>query len=107
MGQFLPITEDNFEKEIIQSKTPVILEFGAEWCVPCKRIEPILSQLGELWAGKVRMAKIDVDQNAQITMQYQVMSVPTIILFVQGQPVQRLTGLQPKERLVEKFEAYL
>jgi thioredoxin 1 len=107
MGQFLNITEENFEQEIVKSKLPVLLEFGADWCAPCKRMEPLLSQLGDQWTGKVRLAKVDVDQSASITMQYQVMSVPTIILFVNGQPVERLTGLQPRERLLEKFEHHL
>jgi thioredoxin 1 len=107
MGEFVTITEDNFNAEVIQSKTPVILEFGAVWCAPCKRLEPILGQLGDLWAGKVRIAKVDADQNVQITMQYQVQSLPTVFLFVKGQPVERISGLQTRERLVEKFGSYL
>lgn len=107
MGQFIQVNADNFDTEIIQSKTPVILEFGAQWCAPCKRLEPILSQLGDQWAGKVRLAKLDVDQETDITSQFQVMSLPTMILFVKGQPVQRMTGLHPRERLIEQFGTFL
>ena len=107
MSDFLQINEDNFEQEVIKSVQPVLLEFGAVWCGPCKHLEPILKQLGEKWKGRVRLAKMDVDENANVTMKYQIMSVPTLILFQNGKPLQRVTGLQPRERLLEKFEPFL
>jgi thioredoxin 1 len=107
MGDFLIVNEGNFEVEVLKSAQPVLLEFGAVWCGPCKRLEPILKQLGEEWKGRVLLAKMDVDENAAVTMKYQIMSVPTLILFQQGKALQRVTGLQPKERLIEKFGSFL
>lgn len=107
MSDFLAVNPENFQREVLESKLPVLLEFGAVWCAPCKRMEPILLQLGKEWTGKVRLAKLDVDESADLTMQFQIMSVPTLVLFVNGQAKQRLTGLQQRDRLVEKFGPYL
>lgn len=107
MSNFINVNEENFNSEVINSALPVLLEFGAVWCGPCKRLEPLLEQLGNQWAGKLKIAKLDVDENINLTTQFQVMGVPTIILFSQGQAVERLTGLQSLDRLVKKFESYL
>ncbi len=108
MSLFVNIFDSTFEQEVKQSATPVLVEFGAEWCGPCRQMEPILEQLanGE-WKDKVRLAKVDVDQNVQMTMQFQVMSVPTLILFVNGEARQRVSGKQPYHRLIEKFSPHL
>lgn len=107
MSNFINVNETNFNAEVIDSALPVLLEFGAVWCGPCKRLEPLLEQLGNQWAGKLKIAKLDVDENINLTTQFQVMGVPTIILFSHGQAVERLTGLQSLDRLTEKFESYL
>jgi thioredoxin 1 len=107
MTDFLAVNQDNFQREVLQSNLPVLLEFGAVWCAPCKRLEPILKQLGEEWQGRVRIAKLDVDESSELTMQFQVMSVPTVMLFVDGKMQQRVTGLQQRDRLIEKFEPFL
>lgn len=107
MSEFLAVNQQNFQREVLESDLPVLLEFGAVWCAPCKRLEPILLQLGNEWSGKVRLAKLDVDESADITMQFQIMSVPTLVLFVNGQAQQRVTGLQQRDRLVEKFGPFL
>lgn len=107
MGSFLPVNDHSFEGEVLQSPLPVLVEFSAEWCGPCKQIEPLLEQLEAEWQGKVRLAKIDVDQNVDTTLRYQVMSLPTIILFVKGEARQRVSGKQPRDRLVEKFSPYI
>lgn len=101
------IHPENFQREVLQSPVPVILEFGATWCQPCKRLEPILEQLAQRWQAKARFARIDVDEGADIAMRYQVMGVPTVILFSGGAALERVTGLQPLERLAQKFEGYL
>ncbi len=107
MTDFLAITPQNFHQQVLQSSLPVLLEFGATWCGPCKRLEPILQQLGDAWQGKARIAKLDVDECSDLAVQFQVMSVPTLILFVDGKPAQRVAGLQTRERLAEKFAPYL
>lgn len=107
MSNFINVNEENFNSEVINSALPVLVEFGAVWCGPCKRLEPLLEQLGKQWAEKLKIAKLDVDENINLTTQFQVMGVPTIILFSKGQAVERLTGLQSLDRLIEKFESYL
>lgn len=108
MGSFVNITDTSFESEVLASQVPVLVEFGAEWCGPCRQMEPLLEQLAAAdWQGKVRLAKIDVDQSVNTTMQFQVMSVPTLILFVNGEARQRVSGKQPRDRLVEKFSPFL
>jgi thioredoxin 1 len=107
MGDFFEVNESNFEKEVLKSEQPVVLEFGASWCVPCKRLEPILKQLEQEWKGRVRFAKLDVDESVNLTMKYQVMSVPTVILFSRGEALQRLSGLQTRDKLIEKLSPHL
>jgi len=107
METFEIVGEDNFTQEVLQSDLPVMAEFGAPWCAPCKRLEPELLQLAKQWTGKVRLAKLDVDQAVNLVMQYQIMTVPTLLLFVKGEAVQRLTGFQPRQRIIEKFGGYV
>jgi thioredoxin 1 len=107
VGLLAEIEDSSFETEVLQSPVPVLVEFGAEWCGPCRQLEPILEQFAEQWQGKVRLAKVDVDQNVGTTLQYQVMSVPTLILFVDGLALQRSSGKQSRERLDEKFSSFL
>ena len=101
------ILEESFQEEVLQSPVPVLVEFGATWCAPCKMLEPILGQLAQEWRDKIRMVKIDVDQATNLTMQYQVMSVPTLILFKQSQPKERMSGFQPKDRISGKIAPHL
>ncbi len=107
MSPFLQINEENFEQAVLHADEPVLLEFGAVWCGPCKRLEPELEKLAAGLSGKVRLAKLDVDESSNLAIQFQVMSVPTLILFVQGQVKQRLTGFHPKDRVLDKIEPYL
>lgn len=97
------IQEANFDQQVLQSPLPVLLDFGAEWCAPCKRLEPILEKLSQEWQGRVRIVRVDADQNPTLAGRYQVMSLPTVILLVKGQEVARQAGLATRERLVEKF----
>lgn len=101
------VSEDNFDSLVLQSATPVIVEFSAPWCGPCKQMEPILLELAQAWAGKVSLAKANVDECVNLVMQFWVLSVPTIILFKNGGERLRLTGFQPRARLVEKLTAQL
>ena len=101
------VQESAFQKEVLDSNVPVLVEFGATWCGPCKMLEPLLDQLATEWQGKIRIVKVDVDQGVTLTIKYQVMSVPTLILFKQSQPKERLSGYQPKDRIVGKMGPHL
>lgn len=97
------ISEATFDKEVLQSAQPVLVDFTAVWCGPCKMLDPIVSELALEWQGKLKIAKLDIDDNPDLTQQYGVMGVPTLMLFKGGKPVERMTGYQPKDRLVKKF----
>lgn len=107
MGLMLEVTSDTFQKTVLEADKPVLVEFSAHWCAPCKRLEPIVEQLSQEWVGRMATAKINVDESASIAMQFQVMSLPTLILFDKGKEVTRVMGLQSRDKLVERFSPYL
>ena len=107
MSDIPKLTEAVFETEVLKSTIPVMVDFTAVWCGPCKMLDPVVTQLSQDWNGKVKIVKLDVDENSNIAIQYGVMGVPTLILFVNGSPVQRLSGYQPKDRIVSKFGSYI
>jgi len=100
-------TDDAFEKDVLQASQPVLVEFGAEWCHPCRQLEPILVELASEWKGKVGIFEIDVDANSATTVRYGVMGVPTLVLFVGGADVERLTGYHSKSRIVDRLAPHL
>ncbi len=107
MAEIPKLTEADFEAEVLKSAIPVIADFTAVWCGPCKMLDPVIVQLSQDWQGKVKIVKLDVDDNSNLAVQYGVMGVPTLILFVNGVPVQRLSGYQPKDRIISKFGSYI
>jgi thioredoxin 1 len=107
MSSIPKLTEAVFESEVLKSTIPVVVDFTAIWCGPCKMLDPVVMQLSEDWGAKVKVVKLDVDDNSNLAVQYGVMGVPTLILFVDGKPVQRLSGYQPKDRIVSKFSSYI
>ncbi len=95
------ITKDNFEEVVLKNELPVLVDFWATWCGPCKMIGPIVEELSEELAGKVVFGKLNVDKQPELAMQFQVMSIPTLILFDKGEIVNKKIGFMPKEKLVE------
>ncbi len=106
MANISELTELAFETEVLKSTVPVMVDFTANWCGPCKMLDPVVTQLSQEWGDKVKVVKLNVDDNTQLAIKYGVMGVPTLILFVNGQPVQRVSGYQPKERIISKFGSY-
>ena len=97
-------TTDNFDTEVLGSDTPVLVDFWAEWCSPCKMIAPIVEELAHEYGGKLKVAKLDADANQEVIMDYGVMGIPTLILFKGGEAVGRVTGFKPKERIVAELK---
>ena len=107
VGDIEKLSEDVFEREVLNASLPVLVDFTAVWCGPCKMLDPVVKQLAQTWDGKVKVFKLDVDENPNLAMNFQVMGVPTLMLFKNGQPVERVTGYQPKDRLEKKFSPHL
>lgn len=101
------VTEQDFQQEVLSSELPVLVDFTADWCQPCKMISPIVEQLAGQWDGKVKVVKLDADQNPNIMMQYGVMGIPTLMLFKGGEIKERMTGFQPKDKLEAKVTAHV
>jgi thioredoxin 1 len=106
MSNIVETSEETFEEQVLQADLPVLVDFTAVWCGPCKMLDPVVKDLANEWNGQVQIVKLDVDTNPSIAMQYQVMGVPTLMLFKNGQPVERVTGYQPKDRLSSRFSAH-
>ncbi len=101
------ISDATFDEEIGASDEPVIVDFWAEWCGPCKMIAPVLDEIATEQAGKVRIAKLNVDDNPDIARRFDVMSIPTLIIFKGGEPQKRLVGAKGKGQLLEELAEYL
>jgi len=107
MTELTHVSEDTFQADVLDSTQPVLVDFTAVWCGPCKMLDPVVKELAQAWTGQVKVVKLDVDHNPSLAMQYQVMGVPTLLLFKGGQPIERVTGYQPKNRLEKKFQPHL
>ena len=103
----LHLDEKNFEGEVLKSSLPVLVDFWAEWCGPCKMIGPIIDQLAGDLQGKMKIVKINVDESPQLAGQFNVMSIPTLLIFKDGLPVDQIVGALPKDRLLAKINPYL
>ena len=101
------LTDATFDENVKGSDVPVLVDFWAEWCGPCKMITPVLEEIAAEHAGKVRIAKLNIDDNLDVTRRFDVMSIPTLILFKDGEPAARLIGAKPKAALLEEISAYL
>lgn len=107
MSEPVHVTDGTFEQEVVNSESPVLVDFWAEWCAPCKMIAPVLEQIASEQGDNLKIAKMDVDVNQVVAQQFGVMSIPTLILFKGGEPVERLVGYMPKENLERKLLAHI
>ena len=107
MSAPVQVTDGSFEELVVNSDTPVLVDFWAEWCGPCKMIAPILDEIANDMAGKLVIGKLDIDVNQDTAMAFGVMSIPTLLLFKNGEPVERIVGFQPKTQLVARLQPHL
>ncbi len=98
------LSPDNFESEVINSDIPVLVDFWAEWCMPCKMIAPVLEELAEEYNGKLKIGKLNVDENADLAAQYNIVSIPTMLFFKGGEVVKQQVGAVPKEQLKQSID---
>jgi thioredoxin 1 len=101
------LSDATFDEHVKSSDVPVLVDFWAEWCGPCKMISPVLEEIAQEQAGKIQIVKLNIDDNLDVTRRYDVMSIPTLILFKDGEPQVRLIGAKPKGQLLEEISAYL
>src|SRR5690242_2964207 len=107
MTELHHFTDDNFQAQVLDEAAPVLVDFTADWCPPCHMLAPVVAALNDEWNGAVKVGHLDSDANTAVTMQYGVMGLPTLILFKNGQPVERLMGFQPRERILAKLKPFL
>ncbi len=107
MAHPIEVTDATFESEVVKSDVPVLVDFWATWCGPCKMIAPVLNELAEEYDGRLKIVKLDVDNNNQTAMQFRIMSIPSLLFFKNGEKVDQIIGAFPKQHFVDKIEQVL
>ncbi len=103
----IEITDDTFKKEVLESDKPVLIDFWAVWCGPCKMVAPVVEEIATEYDGKLKVGKIDVDSNPQVTMQFGIRSIPTLMVFKGGRVVEQVIGALPKRNLLDKVTPHI
>ncbi|HBS60164.1 MAG: thioredoxin [Bacillota bacterium] len=107
MSQVLSVDRENFQAEVMDSSIPVLVDFWAPWCGPCRMVAPVMEELAQDFADQLKVVKINVDENSALASQYNVMSIPAIMLFKNGQVVEQMVGFKPKAALAAKIQSQL
>ena len=103
----IQVNDDNFQKEVLESEGLVLVDFWAPWCMPCRMLAPTIEEIAEEMDGKVKVCKMNVDESVQYPQQYGIMSIPTVLLFKNGEIVESMIGLQPKEEILKTIQKHL
>ena len=103
----MELTDETFDAEVLNGAVPALVDFWAEWCMPCKMLAPTIEELAADYAGKVKVGKVDTDANREVSLKFNVSAIPTLILFKDGKVVKKLVGLQPKKALKAAIDAVL
>lgn len=107
MSNEIELKDDNFQSEVIKSDIPVLVDFWATWCGPCKMIAPVISEIAEELTGKIKVGKVNVDENQTLAANYGIRSIPTLIVFKGGKSVEQIIGAQPKNAILETIKKHL
>ena len=107
MTEPISIQDSDFDKTVLQSELPVLVDFWATWCGPCRMVAPVVEELAKEYDGQITFAKLDVDQNPKTASRYSVMSIPTLIIFKDGEPVSHVVGFRPKDQLKKNLDEVL
>ena len=104
MSETIEFTDSNFEEEVLKSDKPCLVDFWAKWCGPCRMVGPIVEEIASEYAEKLKVGKLNVDQNGQTAAKYGIMSIPSLLIFDQGKVVEQIVGAAPKKQFVEKID---
>ena len=101
------VNEQNFEQEVLNSEVPVVVDFWAKWCGPCRKLGPVLDEVNETLSGKAKIVKVDADENRELLTRYAVSGLPTLLIFKNSEPVERMVGIIPKTTIISNIEKHL
>jgi thioredoxin 1 len=107
MSQALEVNDQSFEKEVLQADLPVLVDFWAPWCGPCRMVAPVVDDIAGQYDGRLKVVKLNTDDSPNTAVRYQIMSIPTLLLFKNGKAVEQIVGAQPKQAMVGKIEPHL
>ena len=107
MGNVMDINDDNFEVEVLNSKQPVVVDFWATWCGPCRKLGPVIEEISDSYVGKVQFAKVNVENSIETAKKYSISGIPCLLVFKNGEAVERMTGLMPKSTIISNIEKHL
>jgi thioredoxin 1 len=107
MAEPMAVNDANFETEVVKAQGPVLVDFWATWCGPCRMVAPVVEEIAGEYEGKLKVCKVDVDSNQQTAMKFEIRSIPTLILFKDGKAAERIVGFMPKDRLLAKIKPHI